>query len=385
MAVSDRHVVFVTRNGELGNGSVFLLYLVRWLRDTGTWTTELLSWEGGPTLDRFRYAGPVQVLDELNQWRPARLFEILRFRRVAQVLKGVRLRWWLFRRRSADLLYINGLNAASVLGFIRWPPARTVVHVHDQTDVERADLSAADRSLIVDRTDLFVAGTEEIASALAAELDIPMASVLVHEYFVAGDTGPLTSPDPPARADLGLGEKDVVVGSTGAADWWATPEQFVLVAWTLLHRRPDVPWRFLWIAEDPDDRVLWPFRHDLANAGVDDRTVIWSGEAPLDLLASMDVLVLSNRREPNDLLLFEAAGAGVPVVCTDNIAGGAPGDSARIVPYLDIDRLVDEVTALIDDPEQRGAAVASARATARRHHDVSVGATGLLARLGLDP
>lgn len=377
-------VVVVTNDGHLGDARVFLLYLVRWLRDNVAGGIDVLAWEGGPALDRLRYAADVQVLDELNQWRPARVFEVFGVRRVAQVLKGARLRWWLLRRRRAELLYVNGLDAARILAFLpRWP-MRVVVHVHAMADVE-APTSSADREAVRRRTDVFVAASEEIADALADGWAIPRPGIVVHEYFVAGDDGPLTSPDPPSRADLGLADDDVVVGATGSPDWWARPEQFVLLAWELLRRRPDLPWRYLWIAEDPDERVLWPLRHDLRNAGVEARTVVWSGATPLDLLASMDVLTISTRDEPQELLLFEAAGAALPVVATDNLTGAIPGATAEVVPYLDVAAMADRVVELVTDERRRSAVVTRAQITARRHHDVSVGAPELLRQIGFRP
>jgi glycosyltransferase involved in cell wall biosynthesis len=386
MALRSRaRIVVVTRDGHLGDERVFLLYFVRWLRDHVSGGLEVLAWHDGPVLDRLRYAGPVRVLDDLNAWRPARVFEILRFRRIAQALKGARLRWWLLQRRSADLLYVNSLDAARILGYLRRWPMRVVVHVHSRTDVEHSDLTDVDRTVIRSHTDLFVAASDEVAELLRDEWGVPEAKVVVHQYFVAGDDGPLTSPDPPTRDGLGLDQADVVVGATGSPDWWAEPEQFVLVAWGLVRRRPDLPWRFLWLADDLDERTLWPLRHDLRNAGLDDRTTIWAGPTPFDLLAVMDLLVLSTRREAQELLVYEAAAAGVVVVATDNLTGIEDEETARVVPYLDVDALVDEVIALAEDPARRREVVARAQVAVRRHHDVSVGAPELLDRIGIAP
>jgi glycosyltransferase involved in cell wall biosynthesis len=386
MALRARpRIVVVTRDGHLGDERVFLLYFVRWLRDHVRGGLEVLAWHDGPVLDRLRYAGPVRVLDDLNAWRPARVFEVLRFRRAAQALKGARLRWWLLQRRSADLVYVNSLDAARILGYLpRWP-GRVVVHVHSRADVEDSVLTEADRAVIRAHTDLFVAASDEVATLLRVDWDVPASQVVVHEYFVAGEDGPLTSPDPPTRDELGLAPDDLVVGATGSPDWWAEPEQFVLVAWSLLDRRPDLPWRFLWLADDLDEHTLWPLRHDLRNAGVDDRTTIWSGPTPFDLLAVMDLLVLSTRREAQELLVYEAASAGAVVVATDNLTGIDDGETARVVPYLDVDALVDAVIELAEDPARRHEVVERARVAVRRHHDVSVGAPELLDRIGIAP
>ena len=127
---------------------------------------------------------------------------------------------------------------------------------------------------------------------------------------------------------------------------------------------------------------LWPFRHDLRNAGVDECTTIVSGPKPFDFLDAMDVLVLSTRHEPADLLVFEAVGAGTAVVRTDNILRDTPaGATALAVPYLDVDALVEAVAGLATDEGRRRALVEQGSEAARGHHDVSVGARDLLAKV----
>lgn len=376
-----RRIVFVTRDGAIGGGQVFLLYLLRWLRLQTEVETEVLAWHEGPLLEQFGELAPVRVLDDLNAWRPARVAEVLGLRRLTGLLKSTRLRWWVLQRRSTDLLYLNGLEAARILGFATVATPRSVVHVHDLSELTSDRVSEADRQMIVAKASVFVAASDEIADALHADLGVPQARIVRHDYVIAaGGEGPLVSLHPPTRDELGLAEGDFVVGATGPADWWAEPEQFVLMAWGLRQRFSEVDWRFLWIAEDPDDRALWPFRHDLRSAGIDDCTTIVSGPKPFDFLRAMDVLVLSTRREPAELLVFEAVGAGTAVVCTDNILRETPAEgTALIVPYLDIDALVDAVGSLATDALRRRRLVERGMAAAKDHHDVSVGALQLLA------
>lgn len=381
MDLGVRRIVFVTRDGVVGGGQVFLLYLLRWLRLQTEVETEVLSWYEGPLLEQFAELAPVRVLEELNAWRPARVAEVLGFRRLTGVLKSTRLRWWVGQRRGADLLYVNGLEAGRILGFRVGPRPRTVVHVHDIAELEGDRLSPADRALIAARASLFVAGSDEIADALHRELDIERSRIVRHDYVIAaGVQGPLVSLQSPTRADLGVGEDEFVVGAIGPPDWWAEPEQFVLLAWALRRRLPHRRLRFLWVAEDPDERALWPFRHDLRNAGVDDCTTIVSGPKPFDFLSAMDVLVCSTRHEPAELLVFEAVGAGTAVVRTDNVLRDTPaGATALSVPYLDVDALVEAVAELATDEERRRRVVEAGCEAARGHHDVSVGARRLLA------
>jgi len=383
--VSPRRIVVVTRDGALSGDQLFLLYFLRWLATSTEVDSDVLTWHEGPLTADLREITTVQAIEELDRWRPARLFEILRLRRVAQALKGLRLRWWLRRRRRADVLYVNGLEAARIVGYLGSSHPPVVVHVHDLSELESPRLTDADRALVVAGADRFIAASDEVAEGLHERLGVPTERIRRHDHFVAGADHLPPSTERPSRALLGIGDDELVVGGIGTADWWAAADQFVLLAWGLRRRLPDLAVRFVWIAGDDDAKVLWPLRHDLANARVDDVTIVATGRRPLDYLAVMDVLVLATRVESQELMALEAAANDVAVVATDNLArNGTIAELAAVVPYLDGDALVDALVGLIDPATRRGQ-VAASGAVARRHHDVSVGGPDLLDLLGNRP
>jgi glycosyltransferase involved in cell wall biosynthesis len=376
-------LVAVTRDGALDGDQLFLLYFLRWLTGATQVEPDVLTWHEGILTGDLREISPVRAVEELDRWRPARVFEVLRIRRVAQALKGLRLRWWLLRRSRADVLYVNGLAAGRILGYLsRWSPP-VVVHVHDLGELDDPGLSDADRAVLAARTDRFVAASDDVARRLVDRLGVPEGRVARHDHFVAGVDLLPPSTERPTRAQLGIGDDELVVGGIGTADWWAAADQFVLLAWALRRAHPELAVRYLWIAGDEQERVLWPLRHDLANAGVDDVTTVGVGWRPLDYLAVMDVLVLATRVESQELIALEAAASDIVVVATDNLARtGAVADLALVVPYLDTDALVEAVATALTDAPTRAAQVDRARAEARRHHDVSVGGPTLLDLLG---
>jgi glycosyltransferase involved in cell wall biosynthesis len=379
MAVTPGRVLVVTQDGALSGDQLFLLYVLRWLRAVTDVQTDVLSWQEGPLTDDLRDVTGVRVVAELDRWRPARVFEVLRLRRVTQLLKSARLRWWLHRRRGVDVLYVNGLPAARIVGFLGRTHPPVVVHVHDQGELDDARLGPDDRAAVLARTRRFVAASDEIARRLVDDWRVPADRIARHDHFLAGADHLPASTRRPGRADLGLQEAEIVIGGIGTADWWAAADQFVLVAWALRRARPDLPLRFLWIAGDDDPRVLWPLHHDLANAGLADVTVVARGRRPLDYVAVMDVLVLATRVGAQELIALEAAAAGVPVVATDNLAENATiAELAEVTPYLDTDALVSAILSLVDDPGRRTERIDLGLAVASRRHDVSVGGPALL-------
>jgi glycosyltransferase involved in cell wall biosynthesis len=88
-----------------------------------------------------------------------------------------------------------------------------------------------------------------------------------------------------------------------------------------------------------------------------------------EVLAAMDVFVLSSRNEGFGRVIVEAMAAGVPVVST--AVGGTgevieDGVSGMLVPPGDPERMADAVLGLLDDPARRARFIEHGRARAKR-------------------
>jgi len=94
-----------------------------------------------------------------------------------------------------------------------------------------------------------------------------------------------------------------------------------------------------------------------------------------DVLAAMDVFVLSSDYEGSPLSLVEAMAAGLPIVST--IAGGVPeliqnGKEGFLVQVGDVKGLSDSMTFLAKNPEARRSLGTAAARRARENFDISV-------------
>ena len=74
------------------------------------------------------------------------------------------------------MLYVNGLEAARIVGYLREGHPRVVVHVHDLAELDSPRLTEADRRLVRDRTDREAAvaeldETQRLARALLVQAD----------------------------------------------------------------------------------------------------------------------------------------------------------------------------------------------------------------------
>lgn len=157
-----------------------------------------------------------------------------------------------------------------------------------------------------------------------------------------------------ARARLGLPAEGPLVGWVGRL----TPEKGADVFVDAAARLP-VPCAIVGGGRERDALEV-----RARSAGAGDR-VRFLGEVAGagDLLSAFDVLAISSRTEGTPLILFEAMGAGVPVVATR--VGGIPDvvgpQEALLVPSEDTDALADALLQCVQDPESARTRAQAAR------------------------
>jgi glycosyltransferase involved in cell wall biosynthesis len=167
-----------------------------------------------------------------------------------------------------------------------------------------------------------------------------------------------------ARAALGLPADAPVVGMVACLKPQKAPEDFVAVAARVRAALPEA--HFL-LAGDGERRSA--VEAAARSAGLDGafRLLGWRRDVP-DLLAAMDVVVLTSRWEGLPLVFPQAMAAGRAVVATD--VNGAPeavreGVTGHLVSPGDVEALAARVIGLLRDPARRAAMGEAGRAVAR--------------------
>jgi len=281
-------------------------------------------------------AAGVEVLELGRRSR----FDVWRWRPFAQLLRSGRV----------DVLHTHkfGSNFWAALIKPRSPLPVLIAHEHSWS-YEGTLRRTVDRELIARRADAVVAVSPTDRQRMIELERIPPAKIV---YIPNG------TPDRPVghadgvRQELGLEPTHSVVGTVCGL----RPEKELDTALRALGRlaphRPGL--RFVVVGDGPERGRLERLADDL---GV---PAIFLGhrandEMP-DLLAAMDVLVLTSRFEGMPLAVLEWMAAGKAIVATR--VGGIPatlkdGDEAVLVPPRDDVTLADEVARLLDDPAER--------------------------------
>jgi glycosyltransferase involved in cell wall biosynthesis len=155
------------------------------------------------------------------------------------------------------------------------------------------------------------------------------------------------------RAECGLWESDVVIGSLGRFNDDKDQRNFVCAAGLLARQSPDV--RFLMVGKDLDQRnaelVGW-----ISDTGHPECFLLLGERRDVPVcLAAMDIFCLHSRTEAFPLALGEAMAMGLPCVATDvGDAALMVGDTGVVVPKEDPEALARGLAQLLKAmPEQR--------------------------------
>lgn len=162
-----------------------------------------------------------------------------------------------------------------------------------------------------------------------------------------------------SRRALGYAAEDVVVGTLACLKAQKAPIDFVAAAEGALRADPRL--RFF-IAGDGELRP--EVEREIAERRLGDRVRLlgWRQDAP-DVLAAMDLFLLTSRFEGLPRAVLQAMAAGVPVVAT--AVGGTPevvrdGVTGRLVPPGDPSAAARAVAELAADPAGRARCAAAA-------------------------
>jgi len=264
------------------------------------------------------------------------------------------------RRHQVDVLHSHkvGSNAwGAVLSSLARVPV-FVAHEHTWSFQGQPLRRFLDRELIGRRADAFVAVSREDRRRMHAIEGIPLEKI---RFISNGIPSPLP-PDPSInlRSELGISADQPVVGAVATLRAQKALDVLIRAAVPLTHRFPDL--RVLIAGGEmgergqgrkPERERLTALARDL---GVSDQVRLLGPRSDIpELLAALDVAVLSSDFEGSPLSVLEYMDAGKPVVATR--VGGIPdlvveGVTGLLVEPQDPDGLAAAMAEILGDPDR---------------------------------
>ena len=386
-------VLFLGHGAERTGPPVLLANFQRWLTAHTAVRFATVVTRGGPLLAEYRRGGPTRVLDP--GWTPTRVAQqaLARAGRpgAAASLRALRDRGRLGRWAHAPLVYVNTASPATLRPLAHVADdAAVVAHVHELEVALRYQLDDAERALLRERPEQFVAASHAVADNLVDRHGVDPSRVAVHHEFVE-PLDPATGTEREhLRRARGLEAGTFVVVGSGMTEWRKGPDLFVALA-AELRRRTDRPLALLWVGGATEGPTWWPLDHEARHRGVADVVrFLGAQDHPGPWFRLADAFALTSREDAFPLAALEAASAGTPLVTFDT--GGmvelvATAGAGAVVPYPDVGAMAGVLGDWAQDEDERGRAGSVLAAHVRAHHVTDVAAPALHRRISafLDP
>ncbi|HRW36490.1 MAG: hypothetical protein KDB04_09250 [Acidimicrobiales bacterium] len=310
---------------------------------------EVLALHPGTAAAAIRAVARTSVVYDPHGWSVSRMVQRAGLQKPAASLRAAELRR---RLQIQGPVYVADVDAARLLHRLGPDAGPVVTHLH-ATGPGLGHLDEADRRILVERTDRWIAGSDDARTqAVEAGADPGVIVVLPDLLSLPGigdlDADFLASVRRDLADRLQIPTDAPLAVGVGSVDWWQVPDAFLRVAWEVVRRDGGAGAQFLWVADGATDRMLWPLRHDIRHAGLESVVHIDTGDGrPWHQIAAADVLVSSRLGDHQPIGHREAALLDVPVVWFDD-PGRPPlvdADQGQSVPHLDIAAMADAVVA----------------------------------------
>lgn len=280
---------------------------------------------------------------------------------------GVNQLWRLIRQNEVRLVHSNVMRASLYAA----PAARLagIPFVWHVRDIHHERIYICLMSQLAQRiVAISLAVTTPLPDSVAGKTRI-VPDGLDLSRFVRDETARQS-----ARADLGVGQDELLVGNISWLSPWKQPDVFVQMARQVAEAIPDSHFVVVGAAAHPSHQEFVDTLKRQAQAALGSRCIFAGAQSDIPrVLAGLDLLVHTSRAEPLGLVIIEAMAMGLPVVAFAD--GGVPeiiidGETGRLVATGDIPELASAVVDLLRSPELRMAMGVAGKSRAAAEFDV---------------
>jgi glycosyltransferase involved in cell wall biosynthesis len=370
--VPEPRVLFVAHDAYRAGATIFLLNMLRWLREHTSLEFEVALRNDGDMVAEFEQLAPTHVLAAPPD--------------PASGLRG-RVGRWLDRRSAPrrqrtlqslldsgtfDLLYLNTITLGDQLAALRHLPVPVITHVHE-LDWAIQRYARGQERRVLDASARVICVSEAVRSNLVAHHACPADKALRIHGFV-----PLTGQPADAERRKRLLEpfsipgNALLVGLCGHGDIRKGVDLVIPLARLLPAQIAGRELHLVWIGASAPEYPHEVALADARRARVGDR-VHFTGvmQSPGEWLSLLDVHALLSREDPFPLVVMEAAAEGVPTVAFRDSGGAVEfieGDAGTCPPFLDLPAFAASLVELLDNEDMRRAKGAAAQARVRARH-----------------
>jgi glycosyltransferase involved in cell wall biosynthesis len=252
------------------------------------------------------------------------------------------------KTNNYDLIYGNTVVSSSIIPQIlkHLPNAKIILHVHELLDITS---NYSNKLIALSNFNIqYIAVSQITLQNLITNHNVsPNKIALIYEYINTAEV--LT------HTQKKIGTK-FIINASGVVQMRKGYDIFVLIAKRAVQKYPKVPFHFKWIGRITDD-IKFYLENDIKQAGLETIVdFIGELESPYAAYAESDVFLMPSRQDPFPLVAIEHALLEKPIICFDKVTGipeFVENDAGIIVPYLDIEAMVDALYLLYSNDEMR--------------------------------
>lgn len=371
----SRRILFVSHDASRSGATLFLLNMLRWMRQHTRLDFDVAVRWDGDLLREFEQVCRCFLLHPMVDSRSGRCAQIQDWwdRRVRHRNRYHSLQD-LIRDPAYDLLYLNTITLGDHLPRLPQPSLSVITHVHELPWAIRRYAHGEERR-VLDSSDQVICVSDAVRSSLMSAFgDAAGKMRRIHGFVPAGAVLAGSAAERRLRllTSLNVPADAFVVGICSHGSILKGVDLAAPLVRLLPQHVGGRSLHLVWVGalapEYPSEVAV----SDARQAGVAGRLhFVGSTSTPAEWLSIFDLHLMLSREDSFPLAVMEAAVQGVPTVAFRE-SGGAEefirGDAGACTPFLDLQALARTLVELLHDEPRRHAMGAVARGRVLAQH-----------------
>lgn len=345
-------ILFIANDTTRSGAPMVLLNMLKWIKINTQIQFDVFAIEGGALLNEFESITNVykpsysktsftnRVLNKLlrkrSQYNANDLY--------AKIFNQLQI-------EKYDVIYGNTIVSISVFELLYkyFPNAKYFLHVHELYSLTHLYSETIER--LKNKHIIFVSVSKLVSENLKQNHNLPATSIqLVHAFI---DIDSIKNSIHSKTFEV---ESKYVINGSGYVQPRKGYEFFIFIAKRAVQKYPEIPFEFRWLGTVSE--YIQPYIDIDIELGELSENLKFLGEVinPYPHFAQAQIFLLTSREDPFPLVCLEHASLGVPVMCFDKATGMTEfvlNDAGVIIPYLDIESVVDNLANLYHDTKKR--------------------------------
>lgn len=375
-----KKILFISHDASRTGATIFLLRLLKWLKDSTNDSFIILLKKDGELIDEFKSIGKVEIF-----FRKQRFIEKL-IKIIFKKYYKKDLHYHYFKGRlkhkllneNIGLIYSNTATNGEILDFLSFLKCPVISHIHElERNIHQYAFDTFD--FVKKYTNKYIAVSKSVKENLVKKHLIPEKKIkIIYGFAPDSDENQIKKlikrNQLLKKLNIPLDAK-IVCGS-GTIGWRKGTDIFVQLLKNIHKKSKKSKPYFIWIGDKPSEQRAYDLLYDVKKAKLNQYfRLIGHQRNPLPFYSLCDVFAMVSREDPFPLVCLEAASVGKPIICFAD-AGGTEEfigpDAGFIVPYLDIEEMTKKIIMILESESLRFFFGNEAKIKIHKKHDVKI-------------